>query len=685
MFRPKINQHKSTNTQKEQTFIDIRRIIIFLAVLLAVGLLASVILDVLKNRAYSTTSVQMQITTALDENLLLYQLENDLDYSSESIEQICMNLNNRYSDSDYRLPSLLRILFDYSDALLIDDLNLIKKTLLGYKYGMNDAGIDNMVFWSESHQILFAAAEYLTGQMFPDSIFTNAQLSGIEHMNRGRSKILTWLQQRWNYGFSEWLSPSTSAEVLAVLCNLVDFSQDEEIVIKSSMIIDLILFDIASNTVDGVFSAPGSSIIHNPVKQAPSPLQHIVESLSENIYRIPATDTDFQNGTDPYPGLYLNFMYTNLYKIPQVLKSIIDDPEEIITKTSQGLSLQELRQENLIGQDIDQIMMQWGMQAYTNPTVFANTVKYIDNQALFSNEIFSSLKSVNFMLLKFPGMLNLLSRIGNPQTNGIAMQRGNIYSYKSEHYSMSTVQNYHPGTYGDRQLIWQAYLGDGSEGTRIFTTHPAITDEDTPPHGSSPGYWTGSGRLPHSIQEQNINMTIYILPKNKGLMEQELLHFTHAYIPENKFDEIILDENTLFARKGSVYVAVIGNNSLVYASGEIGNRYDLLQSGKTTYWITEISSADKDQSFPKFIKRLQENAISFKDNTLSYSSAGNNYELSYGKEFKLNGNSVNTEYPRYESPYVTADRKPDTISISHNGRELFLDFDAMIREERTNF
>ena len=132
-------------------------------------------------------------------------------------------------------------------------------------------------------------------------------------------------------------------------------------------------------------------------------------------------------------------------------------------------------------------------------------------------------------------------------------------------------------------------------------------------------------------------------------------------------------------------MAIIGNNSLVYSSEEVGNRYDLIQKGETTFWVTEISSVDKDRSFQEFIKRLKENAISFKDNTLSYTSEGNNLELTYGKEFKLNGNLVQTEYQRYESPYVKADRKPDTISISHNGRELFLDFNAMIREERTDF
>ena len=685
MIRPPANQHKNTISKKERTRIGIRRTIIFLAFLLAAGLLTSIVLDLIKNKSYETIHPQMQITTALDENLLLYQMENDLEYSSEAVEQICTNLNSRYADSDYRLPSLLRVMYDYSDILSTDDYQLIKKTLLGYKYWMSDAGKDNMVFWSESHQILFSAAEYLAGQLFPDSVFTNAQLSGAEHMNRARSRILIWLQQRWDYGFSEWLSPSALAEDLAVLSNLVDFAHDEEIVIKSSIIMDLILFDIASHTSDSVFSAPGSSVIFNPEQLNFSSLQQILENLSTDNYTAAGINARLHNGNEVYPSMYLNFIYTKLYKIPHVLKSITEDTDKTIIKTSQGLKIQELKQKNLIGQNIEQIMMQWGMQVYTNPYVFANTIKFIDKQALFSNEIFFNLKSVNYSLLKIPGILNLLSRIGNPQTNGIAMQRGNIYTYRTADFSLSTVQNYFPGTYGDRQKIWQAYIGDGADAVRIFTTHPAVTLDGTPPHGESPGYWTGSGRLPHSVQERNINMTLYLLPKNKGLMEQELLHSTHAYVPENKFDEFILDGNTLFARKGSVYLAVIGSSSLSYASEEAGSRYDLVQKGQNTFWITEISTAEKDHSFPEFINRIQENAISFKDTTLSYTSEENNFELTYGKEFTLNGNLMQTEYQRYESSYSTVAREPEEISISHNGRELFLNFDAMIREERTNF
>ncbi len=668
----RLAKKQQRTTKKERTRLGIRRIFFFIVFLLVLGLITSLVMDVIKNRSYSAVPSQPVTTIHLDENLLLYQIENNLDYSSETVAQICSYLDNRYDGSDFRLPSLLRIMYDHSDSLHEEDYELIKKTLLGFKYWMDDAGLDSMCFWSESHQILFSSAEYLAGLLFPDSIFTNAQLTGKEHMNRARSRILSWLQQRWYYGFSEWLSPSMFSESLAALSNLSDFAQDEEIVIKSTMIMDLILFDISTNTINGAFSAPVGSVTDDPIKPSPSPIQSILDIFSGN-------DREVQNNKEDFPGMLLNLIYSNSYSIPQLLRSIAGNTSETIIKTSQGLDVQELKKENLIGQNIDQIMMQWGMQAYTNPDVLANSIKYIDKQKLFSNEIFAGLKSVNYTLLKIPGLFNLLSRLGKPQTNGIAMQRANIYTYRTGSYGMATVQNYHPGTYGDRQLIWQADIGTD---TRIFTTHPAVSTNSTPPHGDSPGYWTGSGRLPHSAQERNINMTLYILPERKGFMEEELLYRTHAYFPENEFDEIILDANTLFAKKGSVYIAMIGNSPLTYFANDTGSRYDLVQFGKDTYWITEIGTSDTDHSFPEFIKRLQSNSISFKGTILSYSSNGNNFELEYGKEFRLNGVPIHTDYQRYESPFSNTARKPVSITITHNGEELYLDFKSMIREER---
>jgi hypothetical protein len=48
----------------------------------------------------------------------------------------------------------------------------------------------------------------------------------------------------------------------------------------------------------------------------------------------------------------------------------------------------------------------------------------------------------------------------------------------------------------------------------------------------------------------------------------------------------------------------------------------------------------------------------------------------------VNGKAVATDYPRFDSPWVKAPRKPDTILIEAGGRKLELSFDPMRRIEQ---
>ena len=65
---------------------------------------------------------------------------------------------------------------------------------------------------------------------------------------------------------------------------------------------------------------------------------------------------------------------------------------------------------------------------------------------------------------------------------------------------------------------------------------------------------------------------------------------------------------------------------------------------------------------------------------ITYSSNKRKFEVQFNHEFKINGEMINTLYPRYDSPYVQAGNKPKTIEFRHNGKSLFLDFKNMKRE-----
>jgi hypothetical protein len=253
---------------------------------------------------------------------------------------------------------------------------------------------------------------------------------------------------------------------------------------------------------------------------------------------------------------------------------------------------------------------------------------------------------------------------------------------------MSTVQSYHPGSPGDQQAVFQLTL---SNDLSIFNSHPAVWPSEKGPNGNSPTYWVGAGRLPHSVQHESINLSLYSLPRKPGIMEKRIIPYTHGWMPEVYLDEVVTDGKYLFGRLADTYVAIIGRYELEYIIPEEltkDGKYDpegrreIIQRGLDTYWITEASIAAAEGSFGAFQNRIKNNHIEAGKDKLIYESKGAELALTFGKDFTVNGKIVNTEYKRFDSSYVTAERKPLTLEIKWHEKSLFLDFYNMKREDR---
>ncbi len=590
----------------------------------------------------------------------LYSVKNDIEFDFNRLEGTFQYVDGRYDCSDFRLQSMMRLLYDEKDSLPEETYDRIKETLLGFKYWMDQPGEDAMCYWSENHQLLFAVSEYLAGQYFADEIFTNDGKTGREHMEIGKERIEIWLEQRWLYGFTEWYSNTYYLTNIAPLSNLIDFAKDENLVVKAKMIMDLLLHDLATQSFKGTFISSSGRCYE---KGKRSNAGNSMKSISKHIWGTPwGYDEEYRK------GMVLNFIYRKNYEVPKVIYEIgLDTAEQVILSTN-GLNLKELKKEGLHGLELPQVMMQWAMQGFTNPEIITNAVKYIHRNNMLSNEFLYDFNMINMWILRETGLLPVVSRILNPKTNGTAIERANVYNYKTPDYMLVTAQNYHPGQFGDQHHIWNATL---SNELSIFTTHPAQGLSDKGALSSSPGYWVGNGRNPHAAQHRNVVMNIYRTPNRKGFMEKSLVNQTHAHFPSEILDEVILDKNYAFGKYGDVYTAFVAKNELYYAEG---STYDLLQDGQDSFWIFEVSTKNEDGSFDQFIERIKNNPVSFNKKTLTYRSNEQEYELKFDKYFKVNQQEVDTEYPRFESKYAKVDRKADIIKIEHNNSSLELDF-----------
>jgi len=633
-----------------------------LLLLLLLFILSTVAIDYRRNSSNETIAERPDHAIKVEVNEIYYELSKDsTDINWSRLAGTLEYIQNEYDCSDFRLVNLVRILYDFGDLIPEKHLEQIEEVLFNFRYWWDEPGENSMCYWSENHQILFASAEYLIGQLYPEIIFPNSGLSGRQHMEKARIRALDWLKMRWDYGFIEYYSSVYYKEDIGALINLIDFAEDEELVTKSQIIMDVLFYDVASQSLGTRFSSvSGRAYQGNRMGRGAADFSGLTNYL-------------WGSGEEIGPHMMYGMMRSSSYSLPPALKEIALDSSTVIIRQSNGLDLSELKAEGYYGSDNRSMMMQWGMEAFTNPEVVRNSLAHLRNCNMFSNESLGDFKILNYKMLHWLHLEPTVVRFINPQSNGIAIQKGNTYTYRTRDYSMYTVQAHQVGDYGDQQHVF----GMNIEGKfSIFHTHPAL-EKDV--NRQSPNYWVGYGHFPHSVQDRNVNLSIYNLPEKKGMMEADLLDYTRAYFPSVDFDTSHMEGPYVFGKKGESYCAFIGARDFFYRDE---GRDDIIQEGKQSFWITEAGSASEDGSFEDFVSRIRNNLVDFNMESLvlSYESKQTLYELEYGADFKLNGDIVDTSYPRYDSPYVKGKKKDKTFSFEFKGQGLFLDFENQFRD-----
>ena len=643
----------------------------------------------------------------------------DVALISQNLEGAIERIDIREDCADFTACGLIRFYLENEHRLAEENKEEIKRSLTGFKYWMDqyDGRKDSMCHWSENHQILFAVTEYLAGAEWPDAVFADGK-SGNAHLEMAKERIEAWMYQRFYYGFNEYYSNNYYPEDIAPMANFIQFAKEEDsdMVGRMKMVMDLIFADIATQSYK--------------YTDKDGQTQYAFVSASGRMYMDNKSSDDTGNRLRPYINLILENgddyltvdnrffvcfrrMYETtvngepIYRVPDVILEIFDDPSTTqIVRSSNGITIEELVEDGYLGQNVGQIMMQMGMEAFSNSEVIDNSIAYLNKNKLFSNEFLNDFKLVNLWPLTLTKSLGFASGLLNPSTNGKAIQRANVYTYQTPYYSMSTAQAHFAGDYADQHQIHVSILaGDLS----VYTAQPM--------RNSTRGqYWVGYGRLPYSVQDGAVNISIYTIPDKAGMLEPHIVQYTHAYFPVGLFDEVIvdyLDEGYIFGRKGDSYIMLHAMSDgdgvllfkndmagvkeedltldrskikdsvreLIEASGDL--RYDLIFEGGSTHaWITELGSVAEWGSFEAFVSAMLQNGSSFADMQVCYSSGEKSFDVKYNSHFKINGETVDTDYARYESDYVdgAVERKADTIAFTFNGKSLVLNYKEGRRE-----
>ncbi|NIR40774.1 MAG: hypothetical protein GWO22_34055, partial [Actinobacteria bacterium] len=112
--------------------------------------------------------------------------------------------------SDFDALYLLNLLHAGDEVLPTATVDAITDALLGFEYWYTeptpDDVVDDKYYWSENHRIIFHTVELLAGNRWPDETFRNDGRTGAEHAADARERILTWMEEKARFGFTEWHS-----------------------------------------------------------------------------------------------------------------------------------------------------------------------------------------------------------------------------------------------------------------------------------------------------------------------------------------------------------------------------------------------------------------------------------------------------------------------------------------------
>jgi len=606
----------------------------------------------------------------------------------------------------------------------------------------NDDYRQEMTFWSENHQILFATAEYLAGQLWPQTIFrvcnhfrTTDQgktrptdLLGRQRMDRARPRILRWLNDRLRFGFSEWNSPGYYDEDFTALFNLADFCLDDEIQTRACMVLDLMLFDLARFTVDGSFAvAAGRAYFEHKNCGYEQSVGDLVEVLFGTRGGLIVERSSTCAGA---------LVTTRRYTVPDALMAIgRDKPAGGVDRSRVSLNFDDAAKYGIGFESDADVLFWWSRGAYfvkqlveatldlakrfhlmkTSP--FKDVLPAIMVAARFESAT-ATLNPVedieNFVrnVMRAPASGRELARVADKAsvvTEGPSLTRANLYTWRSEHAMLSSVQNFRPGQMSFQLQACQATL---SLEASVWPTYPAAKDKaGLAGSHDGPNWWTGNATTPRVVQMKNAAIIAY---EPHTLQYILYGHRTHAWFPKAAFDKGSITQHQgncnldgglwTFGKVGDGYVGLYSAQAPHWTTSGDWAGTELTADGLRNVFILQVGDRAQFGSFEQFVSQVSQARIHVgglhlvtagsiltgifldpghftKDFECSYDiPGGKRLELHYDKgEVHYDGNVLSDDdFPRFENDYVSCGRvlwdqawytiKHGTYSLTHDFR-----------------
>ncbi len=539
--------------------------------------------------------------------------------SPAALADVFAKIDTMEDPSDFDMMYLLWLWLGARRDLPADTAAAIEQRLLAFKYWYTDPTppgiIDDKWYWSENHRIIFHMLEYLAGQEFPDRVFSISGLTGAAHRARARARILAWIEERSRFGFFEWHSNVYYLKDINPLLLLAEYAADEEIACRAAMVLDALLLDIAVHLQQGVFGAPHG---RSYMKDKWSGLAEDTFGLQKLLF----DDTAFDYASSSDAGV-LGFVTARRYRPPEVLRRIARSERVGVDRQRMGVRMDLFAPlaaptrppAGFSYSDPEDLAFWWSMGAITAWPVLPLTLQTIEQYSLWDTELFQDFAT----LRPFAADVGQATQLAHGLARAIAFgltAEVNTYTWRSPEVSLATAQDYRAGDYGAQYHAWQATLDAEA---LVFTTLPTDPVTRSPllqwPDGD--GYWSGT-IMPRSAQHQRVGMHVYA-PQYVSSATPPFDAFayqpsTHAFLPQERFDEVRRRGNWTIARKGQGYLALWSwrlpdwqpYSAETLAARGFTQSFDLVApGGADNVWIVEVARAAEWPSFDAFAAAVE--------------------------------------------------------------------------------
>jgi hypothetical protein len=568
-----------------------------------------------------------------------------------------------------------------------------------YRYDdpLPDDRIDELWFWSENHRILGLVGEYLAGQRLPEETFTVTGLTGAEHAERSKQPILDWVDERARFGFFEWHSHVYMKKNIEPLLTLVQLAEDEEIVAAATMALDLCVLDMAAHDHAGSYTAARGRTYANDKVKADEGTIDVFKLLFDD------TEADHRDGPDAAASFFAG---CDGYRPPQVLIDIATADEPGVVRERHGIFVDGTdpvtdAPEAPFGYDFDDpanMTFWWSQGAVGLWQTVGVSLAEAEKYRLFETKALAQIKAIVDLNGGDPDKVRSWVQENHDVVNFGQLREASSYAWRSNEVALASVVDHRFGQMRDQIQSWQATIAPGA---LVFTTHPRadLLEGEDFRSDDKPGYWTGEASVPRSAQHERT--AIHIYQPSWDERTNDLLwsifgyqDFTHAFVPQDRFDEVVQEGNWTFVRKGTGMIALWSWRTPTWRTYgpenpalDMEQPFDLVaEGGPDNVWIVEVGDSTTADSLEAFVADItaSDPQVTRDDEGFEVTwTSPTSGEVRFGSTgaFTVDGEEQALDgFPRHESRWGTVDPFTTAFELKGEGSSLTLDFEQGTRQ-----